>query len=107
MMSSLVLIPIAAESLRIPIIAGGGIANARGFLAALTLGAEGVVMGTRFVPTKECPAHPRIKEWFVKAKETDTLMIQRSIRNAARVMKNKAAEKTLAMEQRGTSLEEL
>ena len=105
--TSLVLIPIAAESLRIPIIAGGGIANARGFLAALTLGAEGVVMGTRFVPTKECPAHPRIKEKFVQARETDTMMIQRSIRNTARVIRNKAAEKTLAMEEKGASLEEL
>jgi len=105
--TSFILIPRAADAVKIPIIAGGGIADARGFLAALALGAEGVVMGTRFVPTRECPAHPRIKEWFVKAKETDTLMIQRSIRNAARVMKNKAAEKTLAMEQRGASLEEL
>jgi NADH:quinone reductase (non-electrogenic) len=105
--TSFILIPSAADTVKIPIIAGGGIADARGFLAALALGAEGVVMGTRFVPTQECPAHPRIKEWFVKAKETDTLMIQRSIRNAARVMKNKAAEKILAMEQRGTSLEEL
>ena len=105
--TSFILIPSAAEAVKFPVIAGGGIADARGFLAALALGAEGVVMGTRFVPTQECPAHPRIKEWFVKAKETDTLMIQRSIRNAARVMKNKAAEKTLAMEQRGASLEEL
>ena len=105
--TSFILIPSAADAVKIPIIAGGGIADARGFLAALALGAEGVVMGTRFVPTRECPAHPRIKEWFVKAKETDTLMIQRSIRNAARVMKNRAAEKTLAMEQRGASLEEL
>ncbi len=105
--TSLVLVPGAADAVKIPIIAGGGIADARGFLAALALGAEGVVMGTRFVATRECPCHPRIKEWFVDAKETDTLMVQRSIRNAARVMKNKAAEKTLAMEQRGTSLEEL
>ena len=105
--TSFVLIPSLADAVTIPIIAGGGIADARGFLAALALGAEGVVMGTRFVVTEECPAHPRIKEWFLKAKATDTLMIQRSIRNAARVMKNKAAEKTLAMEQRGASLEEL
>jgi NAD(P)H-dependent flavin oxidoreductase YrpB (nitropropane dioxygenase family) len=105
--TSLVLIPRVAETLKIPVIAGGGIADARGFVAALALGAEGVVMGTRFVPTHECPAHLRIKEWFVKAKETDTLMIQRSIRNAARVMKNKAAEKALAMEEDGATLEEL
>lgn len=105
--TSLVLIPIAADSIRLPIIAGGGIADARGFLAALALGADGVVMGTRFVATQECPAHPRIKEWFVRARETDTMMIQRSIRNAARVIRNKAAEKTLALEQKGATLEEL
>lgn len=105
--TSLVLIPSVENSVRIPIIAGGGIADARGFLAALALGAEGVVMGTRFVATHECPAHPQIKEWFIKARETDTMVIQRSIRNAARVIKNKAAEKTLSMEQRGASLEEL
>jgi len=105
--TSLVLIPSVANSVRIPIVAGGGIADARGFLAALALGADGVLMGTRFVATKECPAHPRIKEWFAQAKETDTMIIQRSIRNAARVIRNEAAEKTLAMEQRGASLEEL
>jgi NAD(P)H-dependent flavin oxidoreductase YrpB (nitropropane dioxygenase family) len=105
--TSLVLIPKAAESIKIPIIAGGGIADGRGFLAALALGAEGVVMGTRFVATQECPAHPRIKEWFVKARETDTVIIHRSIKNAARVVKNKAAEETLSLEQRGATLEEL
>lgn len=105
--TSLVLIPIASNSIRIPIIAGGGIGDARGFLAALSLGADGVVMGTRFVATHECPAHPRIKEWFLKIRETDTMLVQRSIINTARVVKNSAAEKTLAMEQRGATLEEL
>ncbi|MGQ9510262.1 MAG: NAD(P)H-dependent flavin oxidoreductase [Thermodesulfobacteriota bacterium] len=105
--TSLVLIPIAADSVRIPIIAGGGIADARGFLAALALGAEGVVMGTRFVLTKECPAHHSIKERFLRAKETDTMLIQRSIRNVARVIRNKAAEMALSMEEKGASLEEL
>ena len=105
--TSLVLIPTVASSLRIPVIAGGGIADARGFLAALALGADGVLMGTRFVATQECPAHPKIKEWLVKARETDTMVIQRSIRNAARAIKNKAAEKTLSMEEKGASLEEL
>jgi nitronate monooxygenase len=105
--TSLVLIPSVANSLRIPIIAGGGFVDARGFLAGLALGADGVVMGTRFVATRECPAHPKIKEWFVKARETDTMIIQRSIKNAARVIRNQAAEKTLAMEQKGATLEEL
>jgi nitronate monooxygenase len=105
--TTFVLVPALASAVKIPIVAGGGIADARGFLAALALGADGVVMGTRFVATHECPAHPKIKEWFTGAAETDTMMIQRSIRNAARVMKNKAAEKTLSLEKRGASLEEL
>jgi nitronate monooxygenase len=105
--TSLVLIPSVTNSLHIPVIAGGGIADARGFLAALALGADGVLMGTRFVATQECPAHPKIKEWFVKARETDTMVIQRSIQNTARVIKNKAAGKAFSMEERGASLEEL
>ncbi len=105
--TTMILTPRAAESLSIPVIAGGGIADARGFVAALALGAEGVVMGTRFVATTECIAHPRYKEWIVNAQETDTVMIQRSIRNAARVMRNAAAAKVLEMEARGAGLEEL
>jgi NAD(P)H-dependent flavin oxidoreductase YrpB (nitropropane dioxygenase family) len=105
--TSLVLIPKAVESVKIPIIAGGGIADGRGFLAALALGAEGVVMGTRFVATEECPAHPRFKEGFVNARETDTLLIYRSIKNAARVLKNDASEKILSLEQEGAGLEKL
>jgi len=105
--TSLILVPKAVESVKIPIIAGGGIADGRGFLAALALGAEGVVMGTRFVATQECPAHPRIKEAFVNAMETDTLMIYRSIKNASRVLKTEAAEKILSLEQEGAGPEAL
>lgn len=105
--TSMILIPRAAESVGIPVIAGGGIADARGFLAALALGAEGVVMGTRFLATKECPAHPNFKEWLVEAQETDTMIIERSIRNAVRVMKNETAQKVLEMEQQGATLDEL
>jgi len=105
--TSFVLIPRVANAVKIPVIAGGGIVDARGFLAALALGAEGVMMGTRFVATHECPVHPRIKEWFVQAGETDTVLVQRSIRNTARVIRNRAAEKTLSLEQKGASLDEL
>ena len=105
--TSLILIPKAVESVKIPIIAGGGIADGRGFLAALALGAEGVVMGTRFVATQECPAHPRIKEAFVNAMETDTLMIYRSIKNASRVLKTGAAVKIVSLEEKGASPQEL
>lgn len=105
--ASSVLIPTTVDSVRIPVLAGGGIADARGFIAALALGAEGVVIGTRFVATQECPAHARIKEWFLKARETDTMIIQRSIRNTVRAIRNQAAEKVFFMEERGASLQEL
>lgn len=105
--TSMVLIPKAVQSLRIPVIAGGGICDARGFVAALALGAQAVVMGTRFLLTHECPIHPRVKERLLQATETDTMIIQRSIRNAVRALRNRAAEQTLVMEERGASLQEL
>ncbi|AGL03122.1 NAD(P)H-dependent flavin oxidoreductase [Desulfoscipio gibsoniae] len=105
--TTMVLTPGAADNVSIPVISGGGIADARGLVAALALGAEAVVMGTRFIATAECLAHENFKQWMVNASETDTMIIQRSIRNAARVMKNPAAEKVLEMENRGASLDEL
>lgn len=105
--TSLILIPRVVDSVKIPIIAAGGFGDARGFVAALALGAEGVLMGTRFMASKESLAHPRVKEWLIQAKETDTMLVQQSIRNTARVIRNKPAEKTSEMEQKGASLEEL
>lgn len=105
--TELVLLPKAAESLRIPVIAAGGIADGRGLVAALALGAEGVLLGTRFVATEESIAHPNFKKWIVTANETDTTLILRSIRNPTRVVRNAAAQKVLEMERRGASLEEL
>ncbi len=105
--SSLVLARRAVEMLQIPVIAGGGFADAAGFVAALALGADGVLMGTRFMATKECPAHPKFKEWLLQAVETDTVVIQRSIRIPARCLRNEASTKALDMENRGAPLEEL
>lgn len=105
--TSLVLLPRVVEEVKIPVIAAGGFGDARGFLAALALGAEGILMGTRFVATRECIAHPRFKEALVRAKETETVLIQRSLQNQARVLRNKLAEKVLEMESQGASLEEL
>lgn len=105
--TTLVLIPKAAQSVSIPVISGGGIADGRGLVAALSLGAEAVVMGTRFVATTESLAHNKFKEWMVKAEETDTMVIQRSIRNPVRVMKNNGALKVQEMEARNASLDEL
>jgi len=104
---TMVLIPRVADSLKIPVIAAGGIADARGLVAALALGAEAVLMGTRFMATKESPAHPKVKEALLKARETDTLMTQRSIRNAARCWNNEPARKVLELEAKGATLEQL
>lgn len=105
--ASLVLIPKAVDSLKIPVIAGGGFADGRGLVAALALGAEGVVMGTRFMASQECPLHPRIKKRLLQTRETDTMIIERSIKNAARVIKTDFSQKVLEMEKRGATLEEL
>jgi NAD(P)H-dependent flavin oxidoreductase YrpB (nitropropane dioxygenase family) len=105
--TSLVLIPIAVDSVKIPVIAGGGIGDARGFIAALALGAGGVLMGTRFMLSKECPLHPKIVKWMLQARETDTIIIERSIKNAARVMKTEFSQRVLEMEEKGVTLEEL
>jgi nitronate monooxygenase len=105
--ATMVLIPRVVDSVKVPVIAAGGIADGRGLVAALALGAEGVLMGTRFMATKECPAHPKFKEMMLTAKETDTLMIQRSIKNASRAWSNEPARKVLEMESKGATLEQL
>ena len=104
---SLVLIPRVVDEVRIPVIAGGGIGDARGFMAALALGAEGVLMGTRFMLSQECNLPPKIRQWLLEAEETDTLMIERSIKNAARVMKTDFSQRVLEMEEKGATLAEL
>ncbi len=105
--TSLILIPRAVDSVKIPVIAAGGFGDARGFVAALALGAEAVLMGTRFMASKESLAHPKVKEWLIRARETDTLLIEQSIRNTSRVLRNTPAERTAELEKKGASLEEL
>ncbi|MDO8670202.1 MAG: nitronate monooxygenase [Dehalococcoidia bacterium] len=105
--TTIVIAPLTADAVSIPLIVGGGIADGRGLIAALALGADGVIMGTRFLATQECPIHPNVKEWMTKATETDTTIVQRSVRSNSRVIKNEAALKCLEMEARGASLEEL
>jgi nitronate monooxygenase len=96
----LVLIPIAARALRIPVIASGGIADGRGMAAALTLGAEGVNLGTRFCATVEAPIHDDIKQALVRAGECDTQLIFRTLHNTGRVLKNAVSDEVVAMERR-------
>lgn len=97
-LTSVILIPLTANAVEIPVVAGGGIYDSRGFIAALALGAEGVVMGTRFMATKECNIHPKFKEWMVDAKESDTTIVMRSLKMNTRAMKNKTTEKVLNKE---------
>ena len=97
----LVLIPAAADALEIPLIASGGIADARGLVAALALGADAVNMGTRFMCTVESPIHQNIKEHIVEADERSTDLIFRSVRNPARVERNKVSQEVLEIEARG------
>ena len=96
----LVLLPAAARVLRIPIIASGGIADGRGMAAALSLGAEGVNMGTRFCVTQEAPIHPSIKQALVQGSERDTALLFRTLRNTARVFRNAIADEVISFERR-------
>ncbi len=96
---TMVLTPQVVDSVSIPVIASGGIADGRGLMAALSLGAEGIEMGTRFIATKECiHASSQYKEAILKLKETDTLIIKKSLGAPARVIKNNWAEKIIEIE---------
>lgn len=97
----LVLFPATAQSLRIPVVASGGIADGRGLAAALALGCEGVNMGTRFLATQEAPIHDGIKQKIVEMDENQTQLIFRRFRNTARVYKNTVAEKVAEIEAAG------
>lgn len=96
----LVLIPLAARQLKVPIIASGGIADGRGMAAALALGAHGINMGTRFMATVEAPLHQNQKDALVSASERDTMLIFRTLRNTERVLRNAIAEEVVATERR-------
>lgn len=88
----LVLIPVAADRISVPVLASGGIGDGRGLIAALALGAEGVTMGTRFVATKEAPVHDAVKQFLVEGDERNTRLILREFRNTGRVAHNSVAD---------------
>ncbi|MFJ4293352.1 NAD(P)H-dependent flavin oxidoreductase [Cupriavidus sp. NPDC089707] len=96
----MVLIPLAARKLSVPVIASGGIADGRGMAAALVLGAEGVNMGTRFCATQEAPIHDNVKQALVQASERDTNLIFRTLHNTARVLKNAVSDEVVSIERR-------
>ena len=93
-----ILLPRAAEELKIPFVASGGMADGRSLVAALSLGAEGMNMGTRFMATREAPIHDNVKQALVAASELDTRLIMRPLRNTERVLKNEAVERLIAKE---------
>ncbi|KAG2010235.1 2-nitropropane dioxygenase [Coprinopsis cinerea AmutBmut pab1-1] len=99
----LVLLARAARELKVPFLASGGIADARGFAAALTLGAAGVNLGTRFMCTVESPIHQNIKEKIVASTERDTVHIFRTLHNTARVFKNKISMEVVKIEKQGNA----
>ncbi len=103
----LILIPCAADKVKIPMIASGGFGDGRGLIAALALGAEGINMGTRFMCTRESPIHQHIKEQIVANDERATELIFRTMRNTSRVAKNTISTKVVAMEKEGATFEQV
>ena len=95
---NMILLPRAAEELKIPFVASGGMADARSLVAALALGAEGMNMGTRFMATKEAPIHQNVKQAIVAASELDTRLIMRKLRNTERVLNNSGVSRLLDIE---------
>ncbi|MCK1654748.1 nitronate monooxygenase [Bradyrhizobium sp. 149] len=102
---NMILLPRAADELKIPFVASGGMADARSLVAALSMGAAGMNMGTRFVATKEAPVHANVKRALVEATELDTVLVMRALRNTERVLKNKGVTQLLEVErEKGASL---
>jgi nitronate monooxygenase len=99
----LILFPAAADKLSIPLVASGGIADARGLVAALALGCDGVNMGTRFMATVEAPIHDNVKKQIVANDECSTALIFRTLHNTARVAKNLISDEVVAIEKRGNA----
>jgi NADH:quinone reductase (non-electrogenic) len=93
-----ILLPRAAEELKIPFVASGGMADGRSLVAALSLGADGMNMGTRFIATKEAPVHEHVKQALLAATELDTRLVMRPLRNTERVLKNAAVDRLLEKE---------
>ena len=102
---NMILLPRAADELKVPFVASGGMADARSLVAALAMGAAGMNMGTRFIATKEAPVHLNVKIALVEATELDTRLVMRALRNTERVLKNKGVDDLLEIErEKGATL---
>lgn len=105
--TTMTLVPQVVDAVTIPVIAAGGIADGRGFAAAIMLGAQAVQMGTRFVVAKESIVHENYKQKIIAAKDIDSEVTGRSTGHPVRCVRNKMTREYLKMEKEGASLEEL
>lgn len=106
-LTTMVLVPQVAESVKIPVIAAGGIADSRGTAASFALGAEGIQVGTRFICSEECIAHENYKNAVLKAKDRDAVVTGRSGGAPVRALKNKLTKEYMRLEKEGASFEEI
>jgi NAD(P)H-dependent flavin oxidoreductase YrpB (nitropropane dioxygenase family) len=105
--TTMLLTPRIAESVKIPVVTVGGIADGRSLAAAMVLGAQGVMMASRFIATKECDMHDNIKQELLKRQEFDTVLYGQSLGLQARGLKNKVVNEIVALEKRGAKFEEI
>jgi nitronate monooxygenase len=106
-LGTLVLVPRVAECIHVPLVGGGGVSNGRGLLAVLALGAEGVIIGTRLLATREAPIHENLKRALLDASELDTMLVMRTIGATHRVWSNPAAKKIVELEGDQAGLQEI
>ncbi len=106
-LTTMALVPQVVDAVNIPVIAAGGIADGRGLLAALSLGAEGVQMGTRFICAEECTVHKNYKNMILKAKDRDAVVTAKVTGHPIRVLRNKLARQFSKLEKEGTTVEEI
>jgi NAD(P)H-dependent flavin oxidoreductase YrpB (nitropropane dioxygenase family) len=105
--TTMILTPRIADSVKIPVVTVGGIADGRSVAAALVLGAQGVMMASRFIATRECEVHDNIKQELIRRQEYETTMFGKSIGLQGRALKSKVIEEVCAIEERGGGFEEL
>lgn len=105
--TTMVLVPQVVDSVRIPVVAAGGIGDGRGMAAALALGAQGIQMGTRFVCSTECIAHPRYKQKILEAHNSSTVVTRQILGFPQRSLRNKLTDQFQELEKAGASREEL
>jgi len=106
-LTTMALVPQVVSGVTIPVIAAGGIADGRGLVAALALGAQGIQMGTRFMCASECEIHENIKRMILKAKDRDTTVSGRSTGHPVRSLKNKLTKQYEEMERKCVPVEQL